>query len=91
MKVYYFHATDGHSIPEISEGEFIKERDNYLTVRKGNIYEHFVINSFFRFFYEKKEAEEAWRSYACNTVMRLEELLRSAKQKQRNGPVISHE
>jgi hypothetical protein len=91
MKVYYFHTTDGHSIPEISEGEFIKERDNYLTVREGDVYEHFVINSFFRFFYDKEEAEEAWRTYACNVVMRLETLLRDAREKQLRGPIVKNE
>lgn len=91
MKVYYFSTDDTYTIPEIQEREFIKCTSHYITVMESDYYISFVINPSFKFFYDKKEAEEAWRSYACNIVMKLETLLRDAREKQLRGPIVKNE
>jgi hypothetical protein len=90
MKVYYFCTDNGYSIPEIQERKFVKETDYYLTIEEGYNYS-LIRTPSLKYFFNKEEAEEAWRTYACNVVMRLEELLRDAREKQLQGPIVKNE
>jgi hypothetical protein len=83
MRVYYFY-TNQTEIPIIYEQELVHDYDYCLLVIMYTK-RYSIDKASIKYSTDKKEIEEEWRTYVCNSLLRLEALFNDTKQKFLDG------